>query len=420
MHSKDAEQFISLPNGWTGGQYSLFRILLGIYLFVHTVILSGRLLRIWQSPLINLASFLSLDLSLFGFQLNVSFLLACAVLAAFLSLLLVVGLFDRAAAIVLALLLLLLPLRATPEVDVILSHMSRLFLCCLLFSHSLHQANPWGALSNKLYSPVNYLWKLSSSVFADIWLLLCFGYLYLGLRKIVFFFWLDKYLSAENARGFLLSGAVPSSVLAASLLALLCFELSFPLLVISRRFRPRVWFLMLIVQLLFTLFFAAITANIGLFFLHLLAFDPAWLKAQETESSELVLYDSQCSLCQGFIRFLLSEDRRKNVFRFSPQGSSSAKQALSSFSENAETDLSPSMLLLSVDNKLLKKGAALLYILRHLGGLWTVTAELLQLIPLSVLDRFYGFVAHSRYRFFGEVADSCSTLPPEFAARFSE
>jgi predicted DCC family thiol-disulfide oxidoreductase YuxK len=68
--------------------------------------------------------------------------------------------------------------------------------------------------------------------------------------------------------------------------------------------------------------------------------------------------------------------------------------------------------------RLLSKGAASLFILRELGGIWGWTA-VVGFLPNRLLDIVYDVVAKNRYRFFGKY-DSCSLPDRDRRSRFIE
>jgi len=55
-------------------------------------------------------------------------------------------------------------------------------------------------------------------------------------------------------------------------------------------------------------------------FLHLLTFQPAWIPPREYSEVATVFYDGSCALCHGCVRFLLSEDMDPVRFRIAPLG----------------------------------------------------------------------------------------------------
>ena len=49
-------------------------------------------------------------------------------------------------------------------------------------------------------------------------------------------------------------------------------------------------------------------------------------------------------------------------------------------------------------------------ILHTLGGLWRLVAALLRILPRSIVDSGYDFVASRRYRWFGRREESCPLM----------
>src|SRR5437868_4542403 len=99
---------MSMNNGWTGGQYSLFRAIFGTYLLVHFVHLvpwgaelfssNGVLPEAGDSPIIRFVSYFPNVLALWD---GPAFVTGLLVVAAGLSVLLVIGRYDRGAAVAL-------------------------------------------------------------------------------------------------------------------------------------------------------------------------------------------------------------------------------------------------------------------------------------------------------------------------------
>jgi predicted DCC family thiol-disulfide oxidoreductase YuxK len=72
----------------------------------------------------------------------------------------------------------------------------------------------------------------------------------------------------------------------------------------------------------------------------------------------------------------------------------------------------------TVSERPLSRAAAVLFILGELGGVWRY-AQILQIVPTSLLDLLYRLVAKNRYRFFGRY-DSCLLPDREHRSRFIE
>ncbi len=129
-------------------------------------------------------------------------------------------------------------------------------------------------------------------------------------------------------------------------------------------------------------------------------------------SALIVVFDAQCLLCNGWVRFLLRHDRR-DVFRFaSIQGRTG--QALL---HQAGLQVAGLQTLLLVDGtNSWQHTGAILRILHHLGWPWRA-AWLGWVVPAALRDALYRLIARHRYWLFGR-SETCWVPPPEVAARF--
>ena len=148
----------------------------------------------------------------------------------------------------------------------------------------------------------------------------------------------------------------------------------------------------------------------------LFTFNPAWLR-QGTDRAEWIFYDGNCALCHRWVRFVLAEDMDGKALRISPlQGELFASRAVA---ENAEkASLLDSLVVLTEKEKLLTRSAAVLYVLRRLGGLWRIMAAILAVVPRAVLDWCYDRVAAVRRQLFGTKENLCPVMSPELRRRF--
>lgn len=126
----------------------------------------------------------------------------------------------------------------------------------------------------------------------------------------------------------------------------------------------------------------------------------------------IVVFDAQCLLCNGWVKFLLRHDRR-GEFRFAAiQGA--AGQALLA---RAGLRVDGLQTLLLVDGQRnWQHTAAILRVLHALGWPWRA-AWLAWLVPAPLRDAAYRLVARHRYAMFGR-SQSCLLPPPDAAARF--
>lgn len=191
-----------MRNGWTGGQYSLFRIVFGLYLFVHFVALVpwgaelfssvGVLPHATASPLVHLFPNV---LALFDAAGFVQGLLA---VGALLSLVFALGRWDRMAALVLwycwACLLGRNPLILNPSLPSV---------GWLLLAHVFLPPAPYGSWAARGRFESSGPWRMPENIFLLAWVLMALGYSYSGYTKLVSLSWRDGTASPASWRAHL-------------------------------------------------------------------------------------------------------------------------------------------------------------------------------------------------------------------------
>lgn len=126
----------------------------------------------------------------------------------------------------------------------------------------------------------------------------------------------------------------------------------------------------------------------------------------------IVVFDAQCLLCDGWVRFLLRHDKRRVLSFASIQGANG--QALL---ERAGLQVDGlQTLLLVYGDRSWQHTAAILRVLHALGWPWRL-AWAAWLIPAPLRDALYRWLARNRYRWFGR-SDTCPMPPPDHAQRF--
>jgi len=132
---------------------------------------------------------------------------------------------------------------------------------------------------------------------------------------------------------------------------------------------------------------------------------------------DVVFYDGDCALCQGFVRFLLRCDRDGRRFLFSPlQG-----QLITQLVEPAIRETLPDTLVLrTADGRVWIRSEAVLGALDRLGGFWRAVGILGRIAPRGVRDAVYAWVARMRRRLFGGTPYKCPLVPAHLRDRFVE
>jgi predicted DCC family thiol-disulfide oxidoreductase YuxK len=411
-----------MRNGWTGGQYSVFRILLGSYLCEHFLRLlpwgrelfsnQGALPNSSASPLIHLFP------NIFGVWDSPAFVLSLLALGAVLGLLLAMGVWDRAAAVVTwylwACLLGRNPLIANPSLP---------YIGWLLLAHAVLSPAPYGSWAARGRADPRGKWEMPAGLFTLAWMVMAAGYSFSGYTKLISPSWVDgsalaRVLENPLARPTILRGALlalPPVVLRLATWGGLSLELGFAPLALFRRIRPWLWggMVSLHVGLLAMVDFADLTA--AMLLVHFFTFDPAWIRPHAAGLQEWLFYDGHCGLCHRMVRFVLAEDRTGSSFRFAPLESAFFASRIPAEQRAALPD---SIVVQAARGELMTRSAAILHVMRRLGGLWRILAALAGVIPGVMLDWCYDRVAGVRRKIFRAPAEACPILPVELRSRF--
>ena len=126
-----------------------------------------------------------------------------------------------------------------------------------------------------------------------------------------------------------------------------------------------------------------------------------------------IVFDADCVLCSGMAHFVLRHERAPTI-RFV---SAWSKTGLRLAAEHGLTrdDLGETYLVIDRDRGFTKSEAGLV-VARHLKAPWS-WLRVLRILPRSLRDSAYTFVARRRYRWFGH-KPQCFLPPPEMADRF--
>lgn len=126
----------------------------------------------------------------------------------------------------------------------------------------------------------------------------------------------------------------------------------------------------------------------------------------------VLLFDGVCNLCNASVQWVLLRDH-KGIFRFAPLQEETGKALLRAHGLSAEHFDS---VVLVTPERVFTHSDAVLEVLRRLGGWWTLPAAL-RVLPRSLRDTVYRWIARNRYRLFGR-RDACMMPRPEWKARF--
>jgi predicted DCC family thiol-disulfide oxidoreductase YuxK len=407
---------------WTGGQYSMFRLCLGLFLCLHFLELlpaatelfsdQGVLSAAESSPLYGRSPSL---LQIVDTSAAVTILLWSGILAA---IALMIGWNDRAAAVFLWFLLASLTGR-----NPLASHASLPLIGWLLLAHTLTPSAPLGSVKALGRQSPGGGWRMPWTVWGAAWVLMASAYAFSAAHKLLSPSWqegtallsiLEHPLARDTSlRTWLIDLPAPTLQILGGLI--LGIELLFAPMCLHKRTRPWAWTAMLLVHLSMLVALDLTELSGGMLLLHLFTFDPGWWSRPPHEHPRTVFFDGSCGLCHRAIRLLLAEDPYGTRFRFAPlQGSTFAERV----PEDVRGQLPDSLVVVNPDAKLRVKGEAVVVILSDLGGLWRLFGTVFSILPTALQSMLYDLVARHRKQVFGEEAEACPLMPPELRERF--
>lgn len=396
-------EWIVVAKLWTGGQYSIYRFLLGAYLFVHFTMLlpygselfaaGGAVASGGMSPLFGM---LPNPLVLNDSALMVAVLIGLGSLC---GIALAVGWWDRASAVLAVLILGWLfqrnPLIANPSLPL---------LGWLLVLHAFVPLRPYGSLAGARYG-ASPEWRLPQHLHTAVWIMLALCYTHSGWTKLASPSWvagdtirlvLENPLARDHAlREWVLASS--PIVLQSLTWFVLWIELLFAPLALIGRMRPWIWLSMFLAQCGFLVFLDFADLTFPMLLVHLLAFDPSWVAHRERQQSAVVLFDGDCAFCHASVRLAMHEDSSSRL-RFAPLSGKAAQRLLGvgPLPHGGE-----SIVVVGKDGQVELKSRAVAAVLGRLGGLWLLPAAVLRLLPRAAADMAYDFVGRWRYRLAG-------------------
>lgn len=140
--------------------------------------------------------------------------------------------------------------------------------------------------------------------------------------------------------------------------------------------------------------------------------------SKPVDEQPIVLYDGVCGLCNRGVQFLLKRDKRGRL-QFASLQSDFAAKVLGRHGLDPK-DLDTVYVVVNhdrPDEKVLARSAAVLRAWHELGGPWKLLATTSRIIPRTLRDLVYRFVATNRYRVFGKF-ETCMLPDPSQRSRF--
>lgn len=134
---------------------------------------------------------------------------------------------------------------------------------------------------------------------------------------------------------------------------------------------------------------------------------------QLPKNKEIILFDGVCNLCNDAVLFIIKRDR-DDVFRFVSLQSELGKEIIRYIGVDiSKTD---SIVWYKPGEAYYYKSDAALMIINHFGGIWSLL-NVFKIIPASLRNLLYDFIAKNRYNWFGK-KESCMIPTPELQQKF--
>ncbi len=360
-------------NGWTGLQYTIWRVWLAVTIFFWCAKFMESVAAFREAAV---ASGI-IDLGLLAIPYLMTWLAFPAVL------MLAAGFRDRQAAIYLAVTMIAQGIATVTFASVL--------VVGLVLLHAMTPRMPFGSWDARGNDADWFNWLMPERVLRLAWLLLA---VVAGIAA--YRFYLVAGLHAMRELGLLVALVVAGVVGA-----------------LGPKIRK---FVFPAILLIFYLAPAGTTMthySLAMFALLVLLFDPGWIRPKDFGQA-IVFYDGACGMCHRATRFLLAEEAERRL-RFSAlQGSTLTKR----LDYSRRSDLPDSMVFLSERDVLYTRSMAVIACWEACGGYWRLGGLFLKLIPGELLDTVYKEIAANRARMFKKPAEACPVLPHGMRARF--
>ena len=131
------------------------------------------------------------------------------------------------------------------------------------------------------------------------------------------------------------------------------------------------------------------------------------------KDKKIILFDGVCNLCDSSVQFVIKHDK-KDVFRFVQLQSELGQKILSHI--GISTSTIDSTILYEPENKHYHKSDVSFKILKDIGGIHKCLL-VFSILPKSILDKIYDWVAKNRYKWFGK-KESCMIPTPKLKSKF--
>jgi predicted DCC family thiol-disulfide oxidoreductase YuxK len=128
---------------------------------------------------------------------------------------------------------------------------------------------------------------------------------------------------------------------------------------------------------------------------------------------KIILFDGVCNLCNSSIQFVIKHDAQ-DIFRYAALQSEVGQKLISE--RGIDTYKVDSIILIDPGVAYYTKSDAALEIGTQLKGYRTIS-KLFRLIPSSLRNIVYDFIAKNRYKWYGK-KEQCMLPTPELLSKF--
>ncbi len=134
---------------------------------------------------------------------------------------------------------------------------------------------------------------------------------------------------------------------------------------------------------------------------------------QLPKHKKIILFDGVCNLCNSSINYVIDNDKN-DIFRFVSLQSNLGIELQNYLGIKIESI--DSIILYIPNEAYYIKSTAALKIMNEFSGLWKLT-KVFYIIPTSLKDLIYDYVARNRYKWFGK-EENCRLITPELKKKF--
>lgn len=132
---------------------------------------------------------------------------------------------------------------------------------------------------------------------------------------------------------------------------------------------------------------------------------------EELHNNVIVLYDGQCSFCNGATQWIIARDQSGKINYAAIEGDL-GQQLISHYNIPKQMDS-----LICIDhNKAYLYSSGAIQVAKYLDGIWKALYAF-KIIPPFIRNPFYKWFAKNRYRWFGK-QQSCMLPTPSIRQRF--